>query len=135
MGDTTPLLDLSTLAPDREFVRLTTKAEPDGSLRFFRTRDELGLVELQRLETAGRRSADIDPSNMSGDEAVYLQTVLDQLLQEMVFTEPLSEAVLAELTLNHKLAIVDAFTEVCLAGLTQADKAKVKPARRRTGAK
>lgn len=126
MANSETILDLSTLVPVRQTVRLVTTHEPEGQLYGFRTRDELGLVQLKTLETRAKEMMKYNPEKLTGPQTVRMQQLLDDTLQDIVFADALPPEVMAELPISYKMKILDTFTEVCLRGLTQADKAKPK---------
>lgn len=123
-NDRKPLLELSTLAPERPYITI------DGQRYEMVIPDDFGLIEQARLQRLGRQVDDmrLNERDVTEEEA----TRLGGMLREMVATvmPSLPEDVAGRLTDTMCLSIVTVFTEA--AGLTPPKKNR--RARRRTGA-
>ena len=123
------LLDLDALVPDRPTVRIRTENDRDGKLWELRVRAELSIAEIQNIMRLAER-VDALGSDMTLETMTTVQESTDKLLK-IAFAGPYDEELRDVLTLEHKVAIVEAFSTACL---TQTPVKQAK-AKRSTGAR
>lgn len=74
-----PILDLSTLAPERPTVRIKTKADPEGKLYEMAVPDDLSLADQQFLYArAGRLDTLMSKAEPTTEERQELTMVVDK---------------------------------------------------------
>lgn len=112
-----PILDLSTLAPERPTVVINRQPYE------LRMPDDFGLIELARYERLMHESQAIQnrksKAPITVDEAQKLSTVLAEAVQ-LVLQAPAD--VLAELSDWNRIAILEAFTPAVTGAATPRKK-------------
>lgn len=128
-----PVLDLDALVPERPTIRIRTADHPDGKLWELRVRSELSIMEIQRIMRLSERAEALQGNEITVESMTTLSTSIDDLLG-MAIAGDYSGELKDVLTLEHKVAIVEAFTSSCLA-TTPPRQAKAKKVSTSTGAK
>lgn len=80
-----PILDLSTLAPERQTVQIKTKKNPTGKLYEMRVPDELSLTDQQWFVS---RAESLYRFGIDAEETPEAQLVLDQALEKIMVDLP-----------------------------------------------
>jgi len=105
--NTAPVLDLSTLAPDRPRVTI------DGADFFVRSTNEFGLLDQHRLRGMHARMAAFynieDDEDLTEDHVTDLTDALDDLCLMVIVN--MTEQVLGKLGDGQKLQLVEVFTK------------------------
>ena len=101
---TDPILDLSTLIPDRPVIRI------DGATFHLRSPDELTLAESHRF---GRWGKDLEALAKDPERLVDMEALLRRVSREAL-ADDVAEEVFARLGTRHHLAIVEVFTVLLL---------------------
>lgn len=106
-----PILDISTLAPERELVRIRTEEDPEGELYELATADDLSLRDQQWLHTRGQRIMDLleKKGRLTKNESDELELAIDRLLGIAVPSLP--DEVKARLSVLQKTKLMEAFTQ------------------------
>lgn len=105
---TEPLLDLDTLAPTRQLVRIKTPEQPDGTDYELRTFADFGIADQQFLHSAGQQYQELwEQPKLSKSEQARLAFLLNKMAG-MVLDAP--SEVLGQLTDWQKGQVVMAFT-------------------------
>lgn len=133
MAERKPLLDLTTLAPERQFITI------DGERYDLVLPSELGLKDalwLDRMSERGRQLAAKGADGFTDEEFKELDRLLDQAVQMIVLGLP--DEVRARLTVIHKVRLLEVFTQALSgsqpAGQNRAQRRAVERQRKRTGA-
>src|SRR5690606_10108967 len=100
---TEPILDLSTLIPERPAIRI------DGETYHLRSADELTLAESHQFTKWGK---ELEALAKAADNRAPLDTLLDTVVAAVVADVPAE--VQQRLSLENKLAIVEVFTVLLL---------------------
>lgn len=103
MAAADPILDLSTLIPDRPLIRI------DGATYHLRSPDELTLAESLQFARWGRQIADL---SKAPDQEADLEQLLRSVAAAALADVP--DEVKSRLSLPNNLAIVEVFTVLLL---------------------
>lgn len=99
-----PLLELSTLAPERPTVLI------DGKLYELATANDLGLGDQQFMFSRGRRLAELmELPKLASAQAKELTMIVDKMLHLAV--RDLPDAIAEKLSAMQKIQLVTAFTK------------------------
>lgn len=80
-----PLLDLTTLEPERQLVVIKTKEDPDGKSYELRTMADFGIAEQQWLSQAGREYQRLwDKVKLTDREKRRLKHLLDEMTDKVL---------------------------------------------------
>jgi len=140
-----PLLDIGGVAPARETIHVRTSTNPEGSIYELRNGDELSPQEFAEILRMGKAidEIELDEDDLDPAKLELMGNYVDRILEIAIpFTTPLSDDAKRELTIDQKLAIIEAFTVHCLAdpdeqSTTTPNRAarRAKPPKKSTGAK
>lgn len=136
------VLEIGSLHPVRPTVLIRTAAEPDGNVHELRTYLELSPSELAEIVSMAEKADKLgskESEELSPKEIRQLERWLNRIL-EIAFhpSTPITADENAELTIDQRASIVEAFTAHCLVTTGDKQEPKRTPARKRaarTGAR
>lgn len=119
MDDHAEVLDLSTVHPDRERIRIRTPADPDGKLYELAVPGDFGIAEMHGLENRFLRLDKMweKRSDLTDKQAIDLEVGLAWLTRQIVRDAP--DDVIAALTAMQQLQVAQAFINA--SGITVAN--------------
>jgi len=126
-----PVLDISTLAPERPTVRIRTEEHPDGELWELRVEHELSVEQLAILQQLGKSvdALEIDDEDLTPEQGRLLEQHVEELL-DIAFAKGGGWRQIGIEAVQDKVAIAQAFIVACfgvsLAELEAAAQARMK---------
>lgn len=83
-----PILDISTIAPERPAVRIRTAKDPDGTLYELKLLAEFGIADQQSLVRDGQAFDTLfNKDVLTGNERKRLKQILDRMFEKVLIAD------------------------------------------------